>query len=106
MFTKEELAELAEYDKMVDKGADLYPLTKEQEQVSKKMRNIGEKTVKNTTKKPKTRKENVEKAQIIQKFVQLCAENYENVEILNKERQIAFTIGENKFELTLVQKRK
>ena len=29
-----------------------------------------------------------------------------NVEIVNKERQIAFTVGENVFELTLVQKRK
>ena len=30
----------------------------------------------------------------------------ESVEITNKERQIAFKIGENAFELTLVQKRK
>ena len=30
----------------------------------------------------------------------------ENVEITNKERQIAFKIGENAYELTLVQKRK
>ena len=30
----------------------------------------------------------------------------ESVEITNKERQIAFKIGEDAFELTLVQKRK
>ena len=30
----------------------------------------------------------------------------ENIEITNKERQIAFKIGEDMFELTLVQKRK
>ena len=30
----------------------------------------------------------------------------ENVEIVNKERQIAFRINEDAFELTLVQKRK
>ena len=40
----------------------------------------------------------------------LLAENSENacknVEITNKERQIAFQIGENNYELTLVQKRK
>jgi hypothetical protein len=29
-----------------------------------------------------------------------------DVEITNKERQIAFKIGENAYELTLVQKRK
>jgi hypothetical protein len=32
--------------------------------------------------------------------------NAENVEITNAERQIAFTVGENKYELTLTQKRK
>jgi hypothetical protein len=31
---------------------------------------------------------------------------YEMVNITNAERQIAFKIGENDFELTLVQKRK
>ena len=30
----------------------------------------------------------------------------ENLEITNKERQIAFKIGENSFEITLIQKRK
>jgi hypothetical protein len=29
----------------------------------------------------------------------------QNVEITNKERQIAFVVGENRYELTLVQKR-
>jgi hypothetical protein len=29
----------------------------------------------------------------------------ENVEITNKERQISFSIGDQKYELTLVQKR-
>ena len=31
---------------------------------------------------------------------------YENVEITNKNRMIAFSIGEKSFELTLVEKRK
>ena len=40
-------------------------------------------------------------------FLQKNSENaIENCEITNKERQIAFKIGENSFELTLVQKRK
>ena len=46
----------------------------------------------------------------IAELAQFLAENSENacenVEITNKERQIAFKIGENDYELTLVQKRK
>ena len=41
------------------------------------------------------------------KFLTETSENAcEMVEITNKERQIAFKIGENAYELTLVQKRK
>jgi hypothetical protein len=39
---------------------------------------------------------------LVENSVNAC----ENVEITNKERQIAFKIGENCYELTLVQKRK
>lgn len=56
------------------------------------------------------RKPNATKGGIIAELSKFLAENsefsVENVEILNKERQIAFQIGEDKFELTLVQKRK
>ena len=56
------------------------------------------------------RKENPTKASLIAEiadFLQKNSENaIENCEITNKERQIAFKIGENSFELTLVQKRK
>ena len=31
---------------------------------------------------------------------------YENVEITNAERMIAFSIGDEKYEITLIQKRK
>jgi hypothetical protein len=58
----------------------------------------------------KTRKENATKGSIIAEIAQFLGENVqlscELVEITNKERQIAFRIGENDYELTLVQKRK
>ena len=58
----------------------------------------------------KKRKENPTKANIIALLATILTENgdfcAENVQITNKERQIAFTVGENAFELTLVQKRK
>ena len=34
------------------------------------------------------------------------SEDYGNIEVVNAERQVKFTIGEDTFELTLVQKRK
>ena len=54
----------------------------------------------------RSRKKNDTNADLIAKFVELLEETAENVEITNAERQIAFTVGENKYELTLTQKRK
>lgn len=57
-------------------------------------------------KKPRTRKDNLEKAEIIAKIFEFVANFTENAQITNKERQIAFKIGDNEYELTLVAKRK
>jgi hypothetical protein len=58
----------------------------------------------------RSRKENPTKSAIIAELAKFLTETSENacemVEITNKERQIAFKIGENAYELTLVQKRK
>lgn len=112
-YTEEEMAELAKYDEMIDKGLPVpFDLTPEQEKNAKKytITSGAKKIVPKEEKKPKTRKENPTKASIIAElaeFLQKTSENAcENVEITNKERQIAFTIGENSYELTLVQKRK
>ena len=56
------------------------------------------------------RKPNATKAGIIAELAAFLSEksefSVENLEITNKERQMAFKIGEDAFELTLVQKRK
>lgn len=56
------------------------------------------------------RKPNATKGGLIAELAQFLAENSDfdvkNLEITNKERQVAFEIGENRFEITLVQKRK
>ena len=56
------------------------------------------------------RKPNATKGGIIAELAQFFGESsqfaIENLEITNKERQIAFSIGGENFELTLVQKRK
>lgn len=58
----------------------------------------------------KEKKTNPTKASIIAEIVQFLGEKsenaVENLQILNKERQISFTIGTETYELTLVQKRK
>ena len=105
--TREEAIEIIECDKAIDKGERVYfDLDKDAEKQAKKWANVGEKT-KKTERKAPVRKENTTKSGIITEISAFLTEKgYEMVEITNKERQIAFKIGENDYELTLVQKRK
>lgn len=105
--SKEEALEIIECDKAIDRGEKMdFDLSAEAEKVARKFSNVG--TRKTDGKKTeRKRKENPTKATIIAEVAQFLIENgYENVEITNKERQIALKSGENAFELTLVQKRK
>ena len=102
--------EILAYDKAVEQGKKTeYDLTSEQEKQTRKYRQADRKpTAWNFTKRE--RKPNATKGGLIQEFFEFLTEkssfSTENVIILNKERQISFQIGEDKFELTLVQKRK
>ena len=96
-------------DKAIDKGERMeFDLPPEQEKMAKKYCNVRK------HKKPvaynwnkRQRKENVTKKGIIQElFDYLQSQGYADLAITNAERQIAFAVGEDKFELTLVQKRK
>ena len=99
-------------DKAIDRGEPMdFDLSPTQEKEAKKMANVRE------HKKPfvpnlpkKARKENVTKSEIIAEIVQFLSENQvisaENVQILNKEKQILFKKGEDMFEINLIQKRK
>ena len=109
--TEEEALDIISNDKAIDQGKRVdFDLDPKREKMAKKMANAGTKkpTVYNFDTKDKKRKENLTKAGIIQYLFE-CLTNSENacktVEITNKERQISFKIGENDFELTLVQKR-
>ena len=110
--TEEEALDIISNDKAIDQGKRVdFDLDPEREKMAKKMANTGTKrpTVYNFDTKGKIRKENPIKAGVIARLAKFLEENSENacenVEITNKERQIAFKIGENDFELTLVQKR-
>lgn len=106
----QEADELIAYDNAVDHGLKTeYDLTAEQEKETRKYRQADRKPfVPNLTKRE--RKPNATKGGLIAELFTFLSENsgfaVENAEITNKERQIAFQIGEDKFELTLVQKRK
>lgn len=108
--SEEEAKQVIADDKAIDRGERMsFDLSPEEEKKAKKMANTGtRKSTKDTGEKVvKKRKENPTKASVIAEISQFLKENgYENVEITNVERQIAFKIGENDFELTLVQKRK
>ena len=106
-----EAIQLVMDDKAVDKGEKLFELSAEQKKVAKKYAGTG--TKKRTVYKfdtAKKKKENPVKQKIIAEIERFLNENSEicaeNVQIINAERQIFFQIGENDYELTLVQKRK
>lgn len=95
-------------DKAIDKGEKVdFDLTPEQQKEVKKYRAVGTRKTNKTQPSERKRKENPTKATVIAEIAQFLIENgYESVEITNKERQIAFKVGENAYEFTLVQKRK
>lgn len=111
-WTQEEAESVWEADRAIDKGERVdFDLSPEQEKEAKKYMNAGTRKVPANYKfDQRKRKENPTKAGIIAELATFLAENSENacenVEITNKERMIAFKVGENCYELTLTQKRK
>lgn len=108
--SREEAEQLFEYDRAVDKGEKTeHDLTPEQEKAARKYTRADRKppAYKFTTRE---RKPNATKGAIIAALATFLAEteafSAENIEIVNKERQIRFQSAGETFELTLVQKRK
>lgn len=112
--SEEEAMQVIADDKAIDRGERMpFDLPIELEKEAKKLANVTTRktpTVYNFDTSKKKRKENPTKSGIISeiaKFLEEKSENAcENVKITNAERQISFTIGENSYEFTLVQKRK
>ena len=111
-WTAEEAESVWNADKEIDKGKKQdFDLSPEQLKIAQKYAKTGTRKTPTAYKfTPRERKANPTKASIIAEIATFLTENsenaVENLEITNKERQIAFTIGENSYELTLVQKRK
>lgn len=104
--TEAEAKLIVEEDKAIDRGERMdFDLSPEAEKAAKKMANVG---TRKTASEPveRKRKENFTKANVIAETAKFLENLGENVQITNKERQIAFSIGSEDFEFTLVQKRK
>ena len=112
--SEEEAQAMLDYDKEVDRttGGLEYDLSKEAQKQAIKDAHKGQERAKKkngpTVYKfsQRQRKENVTKADLISKLAEFLAEQVDNVIVTNKERQITFSVNDDNFELTLVQKRK
>nr|DAN98389.1 MAG TPA: hypothetical protein [Caudoviricetes sp.] len=110
--TPEQEAELLAYDKAVeaDKKTE-YDLPPDKAKIAQKFAHAGTRKAPTAYKfTPRQRKPNATKGGIIAELAEFLEKNSQfsiaDLSITNKERQIAFSIGGDSFELTLVQKRK
>lgn len=111
--TEEEAKSIIETDKLIDKGADPFPLTAEQKEVEKQMRQADRK--KETAPRQRERKADADKREIILSlndflidFVHEYDENCidDDVCMTNPERQIDFTFRGKKYRIVLSAPRK
>ena len=111
-YSDAQIEEMLEDDKAVDRGETLpWDMSKEEHKKAMKYANTDEHKKPTVYKFDKReRKENAPKKTIIDALYAFLVENDAfspaNVEILNKERQISFDFADEKFEITLTQKRK
>lgn len=112
MFPDEaEAKDILAYDKAVEKGEPTaYDLTPAQIKIAQKYTHAGTRKQPTTYKFTKReRKPNATKGGIISELANFLENESDyaitDCTITNKERQISFKIGDNTFELTLVQKR-
>ena len=105
---RSEAEDVYNYDKKIDKDEKTeFDLTPEQQKVARTFTKTGTRktpTTYNWTKRE--RKENLTKAELIAKLAEFLSDKVDNMNITNKERQIAFNFNNESYELTLVQKRK
>lgn len=111
--TRDEVLEMLAEDEAVEKGADLHPLTPEQEKASKAARIVS--TGPRTAPVKRERKEDIDKRRLIKLFYEaltncddakMSADGECVAEITNAERQIDFIYNQRKFRIVLSAPRK
>lgn len=105
----EEAAELVDDDLAIDRGErlDWEPTVEEEKAMRKATKIVGERK-KSTEPVKRERKEDMVKQVLINLIAAALkgGTDVDNVEITNKERMIAFTVGDENFEIMLTKKRK
>lgn len=110
--SREEAEDVYNYDYEVDHSKQSeHDLPPEKAKVAQEMARTGtRKSPMIPNLKKRERKPNATKGEIIAVLAKFLEENEdfiaENVQIMNKERQISFESAGNQYELTLIQKRK
>lgn len=99
--SREEALQVIQDDISIDKGADPFPLTKEQKEAEKKARGTGTRTVYNFNKRE--RKADNEKQFLISTLADSLGVN---VEIVNPEREFTFIYNDKKYKVVLSVPRK
>lgn len=102
-FTAEELAELKAYDKMVDKGEDLYPLSAKQKKNAKAVTTTST-GVYTFTKRE--RKPNEDKRELIDALDEAMVNVADNVIVINPERELEVWYNDVKYKIVLSAPRK
>ena len=102
--TEEEAKSIIETDKLIDKGADPFPLTAEQKEVEKQMRQADRK--KETAPRQCERKADADKREIIQTLDDALCDLVDDVIVTNPERQIDFVYNDKKYRIVLSAPRK
>lgn len=97
--TDEEIADVLESDKRIEKGEKLFSLSEEKEKASKKARQT---TTINAYGKKATRekKVNTDKQELINRIVTGLGD-VENVQMVNDEREFTFSYNEKKYKIVL-----
>ena len=108
--SEEEVAEVLESDKRIDKGEKLFELSDDQKKIEKKYKNCGTRTVKTAYGQTQTkeRKADADKRMLIDALAETL-KNYADggiIEITNAEREIELVFHNRKFKIVLSAPRK
>ena len=96
--TEEEARQMIADDEAIDHGADLFPLTPDQEKASKQARSTGTRAYTFTQRK---RKPDTDKRELIEWLARWLTATDGDLTITNPERQIDFTYNGRHFRIVL-----
>lgn len=103
--TEAEARETAEYDFKVDHDEETeYDLTEEQKKIEKKMKSTGTRKTEYQF-KPRDKKVDTEKIDIIKKIFEFADSNFQNAKIANPTQKVDFEIDGTSFTISLTRHR-